>query len=729
TEYVKAVVSYSFEKRPDTATITRADLEKALVEVAWAYFLKGSAIQYDSISLTSRTSQLANDPLGVYCNGISRMTLDASPENASSQLSNFTVCSGFCFDVYLEALGYPIFGNKMNTLTMTLWRNSSYPDDMAVLRWHSKGAGNKYNGYDDIYHISYENCWYEANEVLEFFQNYETTMRPGDIIVFDNPGHAVLYIGNGMTLDANGNKYKMTTGIDAWEADGTVDFNTVENKFLNPNDTNFYVGNLGWTENSICVVRPLNLLTVNDGDGDPSNDVLNTNYVLNTGDLKPKLNSDQTTVVKTSGYTIENDTYSRLAFPGMAIDRTVDITPFGTAVRGDVVTYTVAVYNGSANPYYKAYRSASTGKDYSGEDYQNLWIRETVPENTELVSAPGALVDGNTLRWEIDVPAGETVSVSYTVRVNGKIGDTIVCGGGRVDRIETNTIVNTIGGRKLQAQDLEERISVFFNDGTNVWNSNDGYRISASSDEGTHFAQRIYEEAFGLNSQSLGLPGIQEIMSLFFEDKEIQEPYGLYLYHDMAPLTRYLYSLKKESAEPGSVRSMLVNGYFGGVWAWSDSFGGEFRTKELREEYLELGDILVYMNLAASKSGGTELENRAVTEWRVIVYLGNGRYASLNSDGRLEALTDKTGLEAAFKYDLFVCLRPSQAYENVGETLGSFEGTPEALDDSDKRWEYVPQISDILLNEENSARLAAIRIGDYSWVKVNSPFLTEVYGK
>ena len=251
-------------------------------------------------------------------------------ENATSQSSVFTVCSGFCYDAYYTAFGYPLLGNKFNSLTMTLWRNTSYPDDMAVLRWHTKGKDNngnviKYNDYDNTYKVNYD-CWYDTEEVKEFFRNHLTTMRPGDIIVFDNPGHAMMYVGNGVVLDANGKKYSMDTGTDGRETDGVVDFSLFMNKFFNPDNKNFDINSIGWCENSIVVVRPLNILTIDDGDGDPSNDLLDPNYTLDTGLLKSQFESDKTTVVKTSDYGIDDITYTRLKYPMMTINRVNNLT-------------------------------------------------------------------------------------------------------------------------------------------------------------------------------------------------------------------------------------------------------------------------------------------------------------------------------------------------------------------------------------------------------------------
>ena len=87
----------------NSETITRADMEEALVEVAWSFYFMGSKYQYDNISLNTRGGLRDNQPLCGDCGGYCRESLDVSPESASSDQSAYTVCSGYCFDVYKEA--------------------------------------------------------------------------------------------------------------------------------------------------------------------------------------------------------------------------------------------------------------------------------------------------------------------------------------------------------------------------------------------------------------------------------------------------------------------------------------------------------------------------------------------------------------------------------------------------------------------------------------------------
>ena len=684
----------------DEYKITRAEMENALVEMAWNWYFKGSAYEYDSVSLNS-LEQHMNYPLSGYSGGKSRLTLFPTLEDATSHSSVFTVCSGFAYDMYLTALGYPILGSKLNSLTMTFWRNSSYYPgnvrdaegayDMAILRWHDMGQGTVYYEYDEQFSNYYKdengnivyNNWYDKAAVKEFFENYEENFRPGDIIVADHPGHTIIYIGNGMVMDVNGGrfnpitdkmeglggKYDMTTGVEKGEAYGCVSYRSFEGYFLTPNgagktwldrrldypeDGSGKLLESGTLEhNHLVVIRPLNLLTIDDGDNDPSNDKLNPEYKLNTGLLKYQLEHDVSHEVKTSGYHIDEVTQTRLNYPGMNIDRTVNITPYGTAVKGDTITYTVAITNNSNDAQYVAFK----GDGYQPKAYEGLTVVEHIPANTVLAAAPGATVEGDTLTWKVTVPAGETVELSYTVTVTGEIGDKIVCGGGWVNNIPSNTIENIIGGKKLPADAMADF-------------STDGITITDS----TNFAEQVYKVTTG---NALELPTAQEIMDIFFSEYEYYTPYGYYLYSGSKGIHKYMYSLNTQgtNALEQAYLDMLVPGYYGGLWCYTDEYNGEARINELRAEYLEVGDILIYLDLTLSTNDGATSQVRIVESSSVLVYLGEGNFAILDAEGNLKVASDAIYYTEAFSHDLFVCLRPSQVYEDLSAGLPSYTVT------------------------------------------------------
>ena len=709
TVTISATVSYAADA--DDAVITRADMEEAISEVAWSYYMKDVWIQYDSIDLNTRKDG-SNMPMSRWTGGHTRLDNYLNTlEDANSDDTMYSVCSFYPWAVYYETLDYPLFGNSLNSSTWDIWGYAENPQDMCVIRYHTWPEGTYENDRLEEGYVTHDKCvTYE--ELREFLTNWEENLRPGDIF-YAISGHACMYVGNGWIIESQGHKYNLVTG---------------EDYFFNPTSGSSYL--LTRLENEqdkrICIIRPLDLLTVDDGDGNPDNDVLNEEYELDIGRLHMQFSNDPNNILKYSGYTIQDSAASRVEFPAMNIDRTVNITGYGTAAKDGTITYTVSITNETNNANYINYKVTGGDTDYAGEDYVGLPIAETIPANTELVSAEGATLIDGTLYWSVDIPVGETVAVSYTVKVTGNVGDEIVCGGGWVSSIPSNTITNTIGGQKLDAETLTD-MSEFYAAGPSAWNSNDGYKVSASTEAGTRFAEQIYNVTAGLDLQ---LPEIQELVDMLFTETLIEEEYGMYLQYGNSKTSRYMYTLNDTTADASNqiYRDMLVEGYYGGVWVYTNTFTGAKRTDELRTDYLEAGDILIYMNLETSVSNGGSSEDRDVTEWRVLVYLGNDQFASLNSTGRLQKTEGKLAVLPAFTYDMFVALRPSQAYGNINEDVDAFTGPAADLTDKDAAYvvEYNP--STILLNEKLSDKLAALTPDD-GWTQGYFNFAGEVYSK
>jgi len=703
--------------------ITRADLEAALVEVAWDYHLKGGKVQYDSTELTTRGDVGSEEPMSKAYGGTWRTNTFSSLEDATSDSTVFSVCSDYCWNVYYEALGYPVLGHRVNAVTRGLFMNSEYPQDMVVARWWDDGYNTNDSRWADFGNSGSVRT--PAETLVDMIKNYDTYLRPGDILVAHGNGghqHAMLYVGDGKILHCGGGKFNLATGADDVEEDGAVNLATIKGTFLADGEEQ---GGYFVLENAIAdtnvngawfvIVRPLDVLTVDDTDADAANDKLDLGYVLDTGKLEYELANNDLSPVPTTGFTITESTYSRMQYPGMDIDRTVSVKNYGTVAKGGQLTYTITITNNSNNTDFPTAATA----------YSGLTVTETVPANTTYVSnVGGGTVAGGKITWTVDVPAGSSKTVSYTVTASGNVGDKIVCGDGKVANIPSNVLTTTIGGQKWTASELNAFVNSTVEAG---WNSNDGYKISANAAQETGFAERVYNEVTGLDLQ---LPGIQELADNFFTQTRIHQPYGLHYYYNTAR-TRHMYVLndRNEMAEEYRIyRDMLVEGYFGGVWVYSNDYNKEPRIIDPRAKYLEDGDILVYMNLEGSVSGGTDMEDRDVTDWRVLVYLGSDTYASLESNGRMRKVTGDSPALAGLMYDMFLALRPSQAYENLNTAIPAYTATAPDLTAEDASYVYQVAVSDVLLNDTNAAKITALT-ADEGWTSMNLGFATQVYKK
>ena len=678
--------------------VTRADLERGVVEVAWAYYNKGVKVQYCGRSF--------NEKFEKWYGGAHRPPVYSTIEDATSDYDLYTVCSDYVYSVYDNALNYPLLGGRMNYFTNSSWWGSGYPEDFAVLRWVSNtyNDGNGYNSNDKKYHLTTKLSTTE--EALAFLKDYENTMRPGDVINLNgDSGHNMLYIGNGYILDSAGTSYNEASKADVREASGSIStLRTLQDYIIKENASYSIEKYEKRNESTLfCVLRPIDLLVIDDGDNDPSNDKLDTAYVMKETELTrfdPK--------VRTSGFTVTNSTRSRVKYPAMEIDRTVDCGLYGTTYENANLTYSVKISNCSNGESYTKWRSEYDGKAYTGDDYKGLVVKETVPAGTKLVSvSEGGVVNGNNITWTVDIARGQKVDLTYTVAVTAKQGETIVATGGWVDYIPSNTIETVVGGAKMPAAQTDA-LKAFAAQKPEVWNSNEGFKISAKS-TGTAFANRIYGEVMGLDLQ---LPTVQEIFDNVFKLKHIQMDTG-YTYRLNKPLDTYMYELNDDATGVyKTIRNMVINTYAGGQYVFTDRLSGETTINSFRTEYLDAGDIIIHGMLSPYSSTGAK---RTVKETNVIVYLGDGTFATMNSNGEMYRKTDEVDIWQAFSYDFFVALRPTQAYADITKDVPAYDKSKSpALTEADANKALDPWSQEAL-------KKAFAGINSTTWKQARSP--------
>lgn len=630
---------------------TRKELERALVETAWGFFHKGEKVQY--------CGRPFNDTFPKWYGGAHRPPAYSTIEDATSQKALFTVCSDFCYSVYDNALKMPLLGGRLNYTTGAAWRCSAAPKEFAVIRWiasnYNDGKGT-YSEADKDWGISQKPV--TLDELIAFLKDWEHNLRPGDIFdVFAGPGggHNLLYIGGGYILDSVGKSYDSSSGMEKHEERGSVrTLRTVEEMFTNEVakwNVRDYEAN--GTPSFFCVLRPLDLI-VKAG-------VLDTEFVMpNAGYFHHDPNLPRT------GFCITPAAAARVKYPGIEVDKTASVPVYASAEAGGTVTYFVKVTNHSNNGSYVKFRSDVDGKAYVGEDYSEIKIIEIVPDGTEFVSAShGASVCGNEIQWTVDVPAGESVTVSFTTKVTAKRGSCIFSKGGSVAGIPSTALCNVVSGSVLSTDEID-KLKKFSDNDAAFWNSNEGYRISAN-DCDTKFAQNIYRSVLGKN---LSLPDTQTILDELFFVKELEFSCGFGETYNK-PLKTALCALKeKTSSKFQRVRDMVIRGYLGGRYVYTDKFGMEPRINEFRAEDLQPGDIVIHGTLSHDPAKTGKI---SVAETNVIVCVEAGKYAALNSQGEMLRLEGTNVLWKAFIHDFFIGLRPCQAYDDICAELEPFD--------------------------------------------------------
>lgn len=208
-------------------------------------------------------------------------------------------------------------------------------------------------------------------------KQFYDTLQMGDIVVTRAAGnsvngHATLYVGKPIMLLAenvadadaenyiydcihsSGQSYSYDKLSEKAEKNGTVEKTSTRHIF------NTTSGKYLFTKcQSLTIIRPLNTFT-----GDVPQNSLNR-----------MLNMENVVAEKLSSHAA-----------GMTVN------------PGGNITYTFSITNNNTTPV-------------------TLGVGDLIPENTTFVSAENHTLDGNKITWIVTVPAGETATVSYTVKV------------------------------------------------------------------------------------------------------------------------------------------------------------------------------------------------------------------------------------------------------------------------------------------------------------------------
>lgn len=269
----------------------RAVRQKAVLETAYAYYLKGGCVQYGSMPLVTHTGM-------EFC----RRTKEGRPEDATPDSTYYTVCSSFTYETYFNAIGYRHSGSADTSLTILL---TTRPQEATVFEYDRR--------------LDPDGAKYESE-----MMRMRTLLQPGDIIVYSKikgtspktgellgGGHALIYVGDEagdghpLVMHSGGAKYDLATGTDQVEKGGTIR--------LDEMDTYFFHG-VGISGNTkIMVFRPLDL--------------------------------------PAERYPLTESAKARYLHPRLRIDRMVDVGQYGSVVTGGELRYSIELGNFSKVPY------------------------------------------------------------------------------------------------------------------------------------------------------------------------------------------------------------------------------------------------------------------------------------------------------------------------------------------------------------------------------------------
>lgn len=404
------------------------DNQRIIQEVAKAFYLKGDSIQYE---LPRRDQFIA-------------------PEDITSQSAAYMVCSSFTYAIYYNAFGLvtPLTTKSLNAYGHAFHDVVGH-DDIVMYRegemWPDTTAGkaslknellaNLQVGDMITYYSSDSNS---GHVVLVYDFEFDDSNNKTDAIVL----HAVtsykkntnkLWYG----LSWNNNEPNSITGID----EGTLNYDKLDriiNWITRPSDKNDY----------FMLYRPLAL------GGSTYNRASCDDVAIEDVECSSEPDTFATT----------NTSLARLNYPGIQIEKTVNVFNGSVVKPGDTLTYDIAITNNSDSAY------------------QNISIVENIPTN--LVTASGG---ASQLNWTISsIAPGATSHQQYSVTVKNDThlyGQQIISTGS-VAGIPSAKVTNTIGNNLTSA----EKASIV-----------NAYNNLKNTYSGAKLIDQIYTNALGAN--------------------------------------------------------------------------------------------------------------------------------------------------------------------------------------------------------------------------------------
>ena len=396
------------------------------------------------------------------------------------------------------------------------------------------------------------------------YDKFYAALQPGDTIVIrrqNDSGHAMLYIGNGIVIHSTGGSYldadHSGTGAGKEQYEATVRYlnayDYFDAKCDNGGAYSYYVW--GGQVTKIGIYRP------------------HKNF---TGE-------------------IPQETLNRMTnLKDIAVEKVASKASGQTVNVGEALTYTFKLLN-------------------AGDVDKTLDITDVIPAGTTLIAAPGATVEGENLSWQVTIPAGEKLEISYTVKV-----------GANVPNNELTNASAKVGGVSVRSSKLFVKRTLNETEQQKIIDAVSS--LSGTTLKNLELANEIYKLAFGVED--------------IFAHTELST------FHSQ--MFTKLDSGKYDIID-NQYGAMAAPGLYGGRNFNCDDEGAYGQiTRLAREENLIVGDILF---------GRTSSSNA------VYIYLGNGLCWSLSTKAA-DTVGLQTRLERFVGYrNYWVVLRPSMVLE------------------------------------------------------------------
>ena len=433
------------------------------------------------------------------------------------------------------------------------------------------------------------NKTYTDAEKAAMEAEFMSNLQPADLIVIrrkNGGGHVMVYIGNGRFIHATGDSMN-TTALEGVKEnrEPTLRFHRVKDYFFNRdgalNSSNvFNDPTIARATTSIAIVRPL----------------ANSTY---------------------ASYSVTDTTKARMDIIGLIIKKTASVNHGVSVNPGSNITYTFTL-------------------DNTRSDDITVEITDKIPANTTYVSGCDNR-NGDNLSWTVTIPAGKTITVSYTVQVSlDAIGTVIQSDDAKV------------AGIPLPCVDIEVERTLTAEEQSDVVGAFTELKTSGTSLRGLALVNEIYKNALGVGNV------FADVHFLTVTEGEN----GIYEKSNLPIQSNYTYENFTRNEE-STYYKMLVSNLFGGRSIRSNGRNEWVRTRGAMVDNLVIGDVI----LGKRRDGNTY----------IFMYTGEDKMINLNTL-TYDSVDAQTTLDRLLGYDYFAVLRPSFALSNTDTE----KPTPEA---------------------------------------------------
>jgi uncharacterized repeat protein (TIGR01451 family) len=284
---------------------------------------------------------------------------------------------------------------------------------------------------------------------------------------------------------------------------------------------------------------------------------------------------------------------------GVRVDKLSSHKSSSSVNIGDEITFTFSVFNSNTYPV-------------------SLNIYDKVPANTVYVSGGESVTDGE-LTWTVAVGAGETVTVSYTVKVLE----------GTADGATVYGTDATVGGVSVKCPEIYVKRTLTAEEQNKIADAAAALMSEGTTLTGLAFVNEVYYRALGTENAFADTNA----------DTVMTGANGAFV-------TDTTYSAHGHKLNPtGSYYKMLVPHLYGGYNFINISGMSGDRTRLLKEQNLTVGDVII---------------SRTSSALRIFLYVGGDKLINISSTPALDTVSVNVRcsyLLAYYKY--YGVLRPS----------------------------------------------------------------------